>query len=778
MRTVSVALALLITSGALPAADLPAGVFDRVGGGGMLHPDRPLAFDFSPDGKHLASAGSDGGVQIWDVRKQTLLHTLSVKDGSAPRLRYSADGKLLFVHFGDDTLRRYEAAATYKPLGTTAARRFDKLSVSSDGSLAAGLDPADKLKVLEVQTGLEKLELSEGRAACLSPDGTGVARISPENVLEVFAIPGGKPLLTVQPTKGEEKAILGELAFSPDGKRVAVAPEWMSGKVRVYEVAGGKAVAAFDGIGPVRFAGNDTLVARRTGKVIVCNLRVPSVTELADRAEAFAVTAGGKTIATDSGTGVGSSRIRLWDAATREEVPTTADGQGGVLGTATAGGSAWVVGPDRLSKWSPGKKPVEAVKLPARVAAFAATADRLFVASADGVRTVDAKSSGETALLPNSPKGLTLLAVSTDGTTLAGTDAGRLVLCDHTGANQRSWPLPSVTVGVAVQSSGKLVAVLGRDGFIRVWDTSTDPDKPAERWKTKLARSPNGAVTFTPDGKALVVASMLKVVVLEADGGKQLTAFERSWDDGPFVSVAVSVDGTLIAAGTLGTNGVAVWERSSGVVVSRMTGSKTPLWRLAFADARTLLACGGDGAAVAWDMTDRHGKPAPKPEELKEAWATLGHGPRAFWEAGWVFADATDPWAAVADGIAAGRKVFADVDANAAKLGDADFDTREKATQALLAAGVAALPAVKAVADKSDVPEAKRRADDLLVKLTALANDPKKAGPTDELSRLKAAVRLVERLGGSKADAALDELAKFGGDVAKEAEAAKRRRKK
>jgi WD40 repeat protein len=777
MRTLSAALLLLLAA-TVPAADLPAGVFDRVGGGGMLHPDRPLAFDFSPDGKHLASAGSDGSVRVWDVKTQTLLHTLSVKDGSAPRLRYSADGKLLFAHFGDDTLRRYAADVAYKPLGTTAARHLDKMSVSADGALAAGLDLADKLKVLEVNTGLERLVLDDGRGVCLAPDGTSVARVSPENVLEVFAIPGGKPLLTVQPAKGEEKALLGELAFSPDGTRVAVAPEWVSGKVRVYEVAGGKAVAAFDGIGPVRFVGNDTLVARRTGKLIVCDLRAPSVTELADRAEAFAVTADGKTIATDNGTGVGSSRLRLWDVATRQEVAAKAGGQGGVLGTATAGGSAWVVGPDRVWRWTPGKKPVEAAKPPARVAAFAATADKLFVASADGVRTVDAKSPGEPALLPNSPKGLSLLAASADGTTLAGAEAGQLVLCDTNGANRRGWALPAVAVGVAVSPNGKLVTVLGRDGFIRVWDTTADPDKPTERWKTKLARSPNGGVTFTPDGTALVVASMLKVVVFEADGGKQLTAYERSWDDGPFVSVAVSADGTLIAAGTLGTNGVAVWERASGTVVTRMTGSKTSLWQLAFADARTLLACGGDGAAVAWDMTDRRGKPAPTADELKAAWATLGHGPRAFWEAGWVFADATDPWPAIADGIAAARKTFADVERNAAKLGDADFDTREKATQALLAAGVAALPAVKAVAENSDLPEAKRRADDLVAKLTALANDPKKAGPTDERSRLRAGVRLAERLGGPKADAALDELTEFGGDVAKEAEAARGRLKK
>jgi hypothetical protein len=81
---------------------------------------------------------------------------------------------------------------------------------------------------------------------------------------------------------------------------------------------------------------------------------------------------------------------------------------------------------------------------------------------------------------------------------------------------------------------------------------------------------------------------------------------------------------------------------------------------------------------------------------------------------------------------------------------------------------VAALPAVKAVAESSEVPEAKRRAEDLVVKLTVIADDPSKVGSTDELTRLKAAVRMAKKLGGPKAAGVLDELAKFGGEVAAE----------
>ncbi|MFY7952149.1 MAG: hypothetical protein ACOVT5_06535, partial [Armatimonadaceae bacterium] len=114
------------------------------------------------------------------------------------------------------------------------------------------------------------------------------------------------------------------------------------------------------------------------------------------------------------------------------------------------------------------------------------------------------------------------------------------------------------------------------------------------------------------------------------------------------------------------------------------------------------------------------------------------------------------------------KAVLDGIEKNVALLGDPDFATREKATKALLGAGVAALPAVKAVAESSDVPEAKRRAEDLVVKLTVIADDPSKVGGTDELTRLKAAVRMAKKLGGPKAAGVLDELAKFGGEVAAE----------
>lgn len=755
------------------AADLPKGVFDRVGGGGMVQPDRPFAFDISPNGRHLASSGVDGAIRVWDPGTRKLLHTLNVKDEAANECRYSADGKLLFAHFSDGTVRRYAADADYKLLGTTAAKHLDVLSCSADGSAVAGLDLSNTLKVIEVKTGLDRLEIADAHGACLAPDGASVAVVTADHKLTVLAVPGGKPLHTVQLPKGEARP-LSEVAFSPDGKRVAVAPVGVSGTVRVYELDKAEPLARFDGEKPVRFVGNESVAAKHRGRVTLFDLKTKAATELADRVDVFAVSPDGKQVATDNGNGVGSGRIRLWDMAKGAEVTA---GDGGLLGTARgADGTAWLFTTDRVSAWKPGQKPAEAVALPCPAATFAGTADRLFVASADGVRAIDAKKPTAATLLPGSPKDLVLLSASADGGILAGADSGqRLVVCDGDGKNVRSWKLPAVSLGVAVKPDGKAVAQVGRDGYVRVWEADVDPTKPTEKWKAKLARSANAAVCYTPDGKGVVVASMLKVVVFDAESGKAHSTLDRSWDDGPFVSVAVSPGGSLIAAGTRGTNGVAVWDRVSGQVVKRLTGATTPLWQLSFADARTLLASDGEGAALAWDISDRRGKAAPTADELKATWESLGRGPDAFWQAGWVFADAADPWATFTDGIKSARTVFDGISTNAALLGDPSFVTREKATKALLAAGVAALPAVKAVAEKSEVPEAKRRADDLVTKLTAIAEDPSKAGGADELSRLKAAVRMAEQLGGPKAAATLDDLAKFGGELAKEAEAAKKR---
>jgi YVTN family beta-propeller protein len=58
----------------------------------------PEGFDVSPDGKEVWAANShDGTVSIIDVSKKTVIQTLTVPTRSANRLKFTLDGKLVFI---------------------------------------------------------------------------------------------------------------------------------------------------------------------------------------------------------------------------------------------------------------------------------------------------------------------------------------------------------------------------------------------------------------------------------------------------------------------------------------------------------------------------------------------------------------------------------------------------------------------------------------------------------------------------------------------------------
>ena len=64
-------------------------------------PDSAIVFAaFSPDGKRVATAGSDGIAKNWDIATGNILLSLPIEGGRAMAVAFSPDGKLLAVGAG------------------------------------------------------------------------------------------------------------------------------------------------------------------------------------------------------------------------------------------------------------------------------------------------------------------------------------------------------------------------------------------------------------------------------------------------------------------------------------------------------------------------------------------------------------------------------------------------------------------------------------------------------------------------------------------------------
>ncbi|MEO3812727.1 hypothetical protein ABGB17_27310 [Sphaerisporangium sp. B11E5] len=536
---------------------------------------------YSPDGTHLATAGEDGTVRIWDpaTGKQHGA-PLTGHNGEVQSVTYSPDGTHLATAGENGTVRIWNAA-TKEPVGAPLTGHTGNVysaAYSPDGTHLATAGEDGTVRFWDPATGKQHGAPLTGHngwvySVAYSPDGTHLATAGRDRTVRIWNAASREPVGA--PLTGHTGDVYSA-AYSPDGTHLATAGE--DGTVRIWDPATGRQRGAplTGHNGEVRSvtyspagshlasAGDDHTV--RIWDTATGERLDPPLTGHTRWVHSVAYSPDGTHLATAGGDGT----VRIWDAAIGRQHSAPLRGHTG-----------WV-----------------------HSVAYSPDGTRLATTADDGtVRiwdTTTAKQRGE-PLTGHAGK-VYSVAFSPDGTRLATAGHDRTVrMWDTATGEQLGPPLTGHTdavTSVTFSPNGTLMATTGLDGTIRIWDATT-----AKQRGTPLLGHTDSVsdVAFSPDGAFLASTGHDHTVrIWDAATGAQTTKLtgHNHW----VYSVAYSPDGTHLAtAGRDHT--VRVWEAATGEQLGPpLTGHTGEVYSVAYSpDGTYLVTAGRDHTVRIWD---------------------------------------------------------------------------------------------------------------------------------------------------------------------------------
>lgn len=342
---------------------------------------------FSANGRYLAAAGLDGMVRLWDVRSGRVPALLSTLDASTTAIYHVA----------------------FSPDGSTLA--------STDG---------DTVTLWNVPANTLGGRVNSSQAVAFSPDGRLLAvgtvigtTAGSAAAVELYAMPARKLIATLDAGTGAD--LVTALAFSPDGRKLAVAVYAPLNPVQMWNVA-----------------------SHRPAGVIS--------TGQPEQVRSIAFSPDGRLLATAS---LGSPQVRLWSVTRLSPVATILASQDNLY--AVTGQWAVAFSPD------------------GRLLAIGGSDGftRLYTLPGDKLAGIYLMGVGTLPwTLTFSPVGRTLAVAGSDGSVYLFRDVGPSTTTYHLSANALPDSRQTVTALDFIPNSQTLIAA-GEDGTVRIWDTVT-----------------------------------------------------------------------------------------------------------------------------------------------------------------------------------------------------------------------------------------------------------------------------------------------------------------
>ncbi|KAJ7208688.1 WD40-repeat-containing domain protein [Mycena pura] len=573
------------------------------------HTARVHAIAFSPDGKHIASALSNGMVHICDVATGETVGLPSIGNNLEELLSvaFSPNGKYIASGSTDHTVYLWDAA-TGKAVGAPMKGHTEwvrSVAFCPNGKYIASSANDNTVRIWDVVTGEAvgpPLTEHTNRAApsnnvdflvwgrsktvdCVifSPDGKHIATGSTNNMVHIWDVTTREAVRA--PLKGHTSRVLA-LMFSPDGKYIASGSADCT--IRIWNAATGDAVGAplkghTDWVRSVAFSPDGKQITSGSDDKTVCIWDVatqeivgsPFKGHTGD-VRSVAFSPNGKCIASGSQ----DYTVCIWDVVTSEALDAPLEGHSDAVqsiafspdGKQIASGSH----DNTVRIWDTATG--EAVGTPLK-------------GHTDWVRSV-----------AFSPNGKHVASGSRDHTvriwnTVTGEAAG--VLKGHA-----DW-----VQSIAFSPDGKHIASGSNDHTVRIWDTATgkavgDPLRPHRDWVQ--------CVAFCPDGKQIVSGSkdsMVRIwdVATGKAAGTPLKGHTQ-WVQ----SVVFSPDGRHIASGS-NDGTIRIWDATTGKAVGApLKGHRDSVRSVAFSPDGKRITSGSDDRTVRiWDVATQEAVGGP-----------------------------------------------------------------------------------------------------------------------------------------------------------------------
>jgi WD40 repeat protein/serine/threonine protein kinase len=515
------------------------------------HGQKVMCVAFSPDGRLLASGGSDGQVKLWDVAQRKELASLATGLDEVLAVAVASDGRLAASSLR--YLNRSGEVRVWDRSGAVVWRHAERwaapaLAFRPDGAELAAAHSDQAVRVHDGRTGrvVQTLRGHTGlvTAAAYSPDGRRLATGSLDRSVRLWDVATGQEEEWLRGHRGA----VGGVAFGPDGRWLASAAgqalgenshPGRQGELRLWDLTRGQRAEEF--WGQISFA--------------------------------FAVrfSPDGRELATARAEG----SVRLWDATT-----------------------------GRFRRTLPNL--TQSFFTPLMDLAYSPDERWLATASMGGVvqiHDLSARPPVRPQVLTGHTGQVLGVAFSPDGRLLAsaggslgqGTNRGEVRVWDFA-KRDLLFTLPGV-FRVAFSPDGRWLAAPAADGFVHVWAVADLPAAP--RYRLPGHQGGASAVAFSPDSRWLATGAADRTVRLwaldpapPADGAAPLRTF--TGHASPIMDLAFSPDGRRLASaslehGQMGIGEVKLWDVATGREALSFPGSGS----VAFArDGRLAMATG------------------------------------------------------------------------------------------------------------------------------------------------------------------------------------------